>query len=128
MKWMPIMETDWQILVKLKDLINSLWISSNLKTKSFAEIFPEKSYLGDTGNSQAAFANLKHDTPIPPKTVFKRAALDSSKVSSLDCITVMVLKTCEPELLYILVDFFHMCFPDYWKVLSVVVVFKNVGD
>ena len=44
----------------------------------------------------------------------------------------MVLKNCEPELSYILVELFNKClkescFPDCWKVSSVVPVFKNVG-
>ena len=59
--------------------------------------------------------------------------LDSSKASGPDCIPVMVLKNCEPELSYILAKLFNMClkwscFPDCWKVLSVVPVFKNVGE
>ena len=59
--------------------------------------------------------------------------LDSSKVSSPDCIPVVVLKNCEPELSYILTKLFskclkESCFPDCWKVSSVVPVFKNVGE
>ena len=59
--------------------------------------------------------------------------LDSSKVSDPDCIPVVVLKNCEPEVLYIPTELFNMClnescFPDCWKVSSVVPVFKNVGD
>ena len=59
--------------------------------------------------------------------------LDSSKTSGPDCIPVVVLKNCEPELPYILVELFNMClketcFPDCWKVSSVVHVFKNVGE
>ena len=42
--------------------------------------------------------------------------LNSSKASSPPCISVVVLKNCEP------------CFPDCGKVLSVVPVFKNVGE
>ena len=58
--------------------------------------------------------------------------LDSSKVSGPDCILVGVLKNFEPELSYILAKLFIMClkescFPDCWKVSSVVPVFKNVG-
>ena len=42
--------------------------------------------------------------------------LDSSKVSGPDCIPVVGLKNCEPELLYILAELFNMylkefCFP-----------------
>ena len=59
--------------------------------------------------------------------------LDSSKVSGPDCILVVVLKNCEPELSYILAKLLNMClkescFPDCWKVSSVVPVFKNVGE
>ena len=46
---------------------------------------------------------------------------------------MVVLKNCEPELSYILAEFFNMClkescFPDFWKVSFVVPVFKNVGE
>ena len=59
--------------------------------------------------------------------------LDLSKASRPDCIPVVVLKNCEPELSYILVELFdkclkESCFPDCWKVSSVVPVFKNVGE
>ena len=58
--------------------------------------------------------------------------LDSSKASGPDYIPVVVLKNCEPELSYILTKLFNKClkescFPDCWKVSSVVPVFKNVG-
>ena len=58
--------------------------------------------------------------------------LDSSKASGPDCIPVVVLKNCEPELSYILAKLFNKClkescFPGCWKVSSVVPVFKNVG-
>ena len=57
--------------------------------------------------------------------------LSSSKASGPDCIPVVVLKNCETELSYILAELFNMClrescFPDCWKVSSVVSVFKNV--
>ena len=53
---------------------------------------------------------------------------DSPNVSGPDCIPVVVLKNFEPELSYILAEFFNIClketcFPDYWKVTSVVPVF-----
>ena len=46
---------------------------------------------------------------------------------------MVLLKNCEPELSYILAELFNMClkescFPDCWKVSSVVPVFKNVGE
>ena len=59
--------------------------------------------------------------------------LDSSKASGPDCILVVVLKNCEPELSYIPAKLFNICqkescFPDCWKVSSVVPAFKNVGE
>ena len=59
--------------------------------------------------------------------------LDLSKASAPDCIPVVVLKNCEPELSFILAELFNKClkescFPDFWKVSSVVPVFKNVGE
>ena len=59
--------------------------------------------------------------------------LDSSKASGPDCIPVVVLKNCKPELSCILAELFNMClkksyFSDCWTVSSVVAVFKNVGE
>ena len=59
--------------------------------------------------------------------------LDLSKASGPDCILLVVLKNCEPELSYILAELFNKClqeacFADCWKVSSVVPVFKNVGE
>ena len=58
---------------------------------------------------------------------------DLSNASGPGCIPVVVLKNCEPELSYILAELFNKCikescFPDCWKVSSVVPVFKNVGE
>ena len=59
--------------------------------------------------------------------------LDLSKASGPDCIPVVVLKNCEPELSYILAELFNKClkescFPDCWRVSSVVPVFKNIEE
>ena len=59
--------------------------------------------------------------------------LDLSKAFGPDCIPVVVLKNCEPELSFILAELFNKClkesrFPDCWKVSSVFLVFKNVGE
>ena len=59
--------------------------------------------------------------------------LDMSKAPGPDCIPVVVLKNCEPELSYILAELFNKCLkesclPDCWKFSSVVPVFKNVGE
>ena len=58
---------------------------------------------------------------------------DLSKASGPDFIAVVVLKNCEPDLSYIIAELFNKClkescFPDCWKVSSVVPVFKNVGE
>ena len=55
--------------------------------------------------------------------------LDLSKASSPDCIPVVVLNNCKPELSYILSELFNKClkescFPDYWKVSSVVLYLR----
>ena len=75
-----------------------------------------------------------HNISVTPKMVRKVIMnLDLSKASGPDCIPVVVLKNCEPELSYILAELFNKClkkscFPDCWKVSSVVPVFKNVEE
>ena len=59
--------------------------------------------------------------------------LDSSKASDPDCIPVVFIKNCDTELSYILAELFNMClkefcFPDWWKVSSMVPVFMDVGE
>ena len=59
--------------------------------------------------------------------------LDLPKASGPDCISVVVLKNCKPELSYILAELFNKClkescFPDCWRVSSVVPVFKNARE
>ena len=54
-------------------------------------------------------------------------------MSGRDCIPVVVLKNCEPDISYILAELLNMClkescFPDFWKVSSLVLVFNNVGE
>ena len=108
------------------------------KAKLFAENFSVKSNLDDSGISLPVFpsrTNLKlHNVSVTPKMVRKVAMnLDLSKTSGPDCIPVVVLMNCEPKLSYILAELFNKClkescFPDCWKVSSVVPVFKNVGE
>ena len=59
--------------------------------------------------------------------------LDLSKALGPDCIPVVVLKNCEPELFYILAEVFNKClmescFSDSWKISLVVLVLKNVAE
>ena len=112
--------------------------SASDKAKLFARNFSMNSNLDDSGISLPVFpsrTNLKlHNISITPKMVEKVITnLDSSKASGPDCIPVVVLKNCEPELSYILAKLFNNClkessFPDCWKVSSVVPVFKNIGE
>ena len=106
--------------------------SASDKAKLFVSL---NSNLDDSGVSLPVETNLKlHNISVTPKMVIKVAMnLDLSKASGLDCIPVVVLKNCELELSYILAELFskclkESCFPDFWKVSSVVSVFKNVGE
>ena len=115
-----------------------MFSSSSNKAKLFARNFSRNSSLDDSGISLPVFpsrTNLKlHNISVTPKMVKKVIMnLDLSKASGPDCIPVVVLKNCEPKLSYILAKLFNKClkescFPDCWKVSSVVPVFKNVGE
>ena len=111
--------------------------SASDTAKLFAENFSKNSNLDDLGISLPAFpsrTNLKlHNISVTPKMVKKVIMnINFSKASGPDCIPV-VLKNCEQEMSYILVELFNKClkessFPDCWKVSPVVPVFKNVGE
>ena len=115
-----------------------LLLSASDKANLFTENFFKNSNLDDPGISLPAFlsrTNLKlHNISVTPTIVKKISMkLDLSKVSGHECIPVVVLKNCQPELSYILTEFFNKClkescFPDCWKVSSVVPVFKNVEE
>ena len=111
---------------------------ASYKAKLFPENVSKNSNLDDSGSSLRVFPsrnNLKlHNISVTPKMVIEVIMnLDLSNASGPDCITMVVLKNCEPELSYIPAELFNQClkescFPDYWKVSSVVPVFKNVGE
>ena len=111
--------------------------SASDKAKLFAKNFYKNSNLDDSGISLPVFpsrTNLTlHNISITPKMVKSVITnLYSSKASGPDCIPVVALMNCEPERSYILAKLFNKClkescFPDCWKVSSVVPVFKNVG-
>ena len=120
-------------------LFNGLEVLSSTsdKAKLFPENFSLNSNLDDSSVSLLGFpsrTNLKLHIFITPKMVRKVIMnLYLSKASGPDCIPVVDLKNCEPELSYILAELFNKClkescFPDCWKVSSVVPVFKNVGE
>ena len=76
-----------------------------------------------------------HNICVTPHLVKKVVmTLDLSKTSGPDCIPVVVLKNCDPELSYILAKLFKMClketsFPDCCNVSSVLPVFiKNARE
>ena len=104
------------------------------KTKLFAKSFSENSNLDDSGISLPAFpfrSNLKlHNIHVTPKLVKKvMTSLDSLKVSSPDCISVLLLEKCQPELSHMHTSgTLQYVFEDCWKVLSLFPVFKNVGE
>ena len=112
--------------------------SASDKAKLFPENFSKNSNLDDPGISLPVFPSRTHlkqhnisVTPKMVKTVIMN--LDLSKASGPDCIPLVVLKNCEPELSFVLAELFHKClkescFPDCWKVSSVVPVFENVGE
>ena len=59
--------------------------------------------------------------------------LDSSKVAGPDCIPVVLVRNYEPKLSYMLAELLNKfrkqsCFPDSWKLSSLVPVYKNVGE
>ena len=97
-------------------------ISASDKAKLFAKNFSKDSNLDDSCISLPVFpsrTNLKlNSISVTPKVVKKVITnLDSSKTSCPDCIPVVLLKNCEPELSYILADLFNIClkescFPD----------------
>ena len=133
-----------RVLNKVKSaippLFNGLEVLSSAsdKAKLFAENSSMNSNLDYSGISLPVFpsrTNLKpHNISVTPKMVRKVVInLDLSKASGPDCIPVVVLKSCEPELSYVLAELFNKClkgscFPDCWKVSSVVPVFKNVEE
>ena len=109
--------------------------SASDKAKLFAENLSKNFNFDDSDIYLLVFhsrTNLKlHNVSIilkKAKKVIKN--LDSLKASGPDCIPVVVLKKYEPELSYILAELFNLkesCFPDCWKVSSVIPVFKNIG-
>ena len=108
------------------------------KAKLFPENFSNNSNFDDVGISLPVFpsrTNLKlHNISVILKIVKEVIMnLNLSKAPGPDCIPVVALKKFEPELSYILSELCNKylkesCFPDCWKVSSVVVVFKNVGE
>ena len=107
------------------------------KAKLFTENFSRNSNLDDSGIFLPVFpsrTNLKlHNIFLASmvKNVITNVGL--SKASGADFIPLVVLKKCEPEFSYMLVELLNKClkescFPDCSKVLLVDPVFRNVGE
>ena len=79
--------------------------STSDKVKLFTEIFSKNSNLDNSGIYLPGFSSrtdLKVHISVTPKMVKKVIKnLDSSKATGPDCIPVVVLKNCDPELSYI---------------------------
>ena len=112
--------------------------SASDQGKLFAENFSKNYNSNDSRISLPLFpsrTNLKlNNISITPKMVKKLIMnLDLLKASGANCILVVVLKNCKPELSYILVELWNKClkkycFPDCLEVSLVAPVFKNVGE
>ena len=116
------------VLNKCKSAILPLFNSTEVlsstsdKAKLFAENFSKNSNLDNSGISlpvSPSRTNLNlYNICVSPKMVKKVIMnLDLSNVSGPDCISVVVLKNCEPELSHILAELFNKflkesCFPD----------------
>ena len=121
-------------------LINDLEVLSSAsdKAKLFAENFFKNSNLDDSGISLTVFPSRTNlimlNFSVTPKMVKKVIMnLSLSNATGPDCLPVVVLKNCGPELSYILAELLNKCqkescFPDCWNVSSEVLVFKNVGE
>ena len=78
-------------------------------------------------------SNLKLHISITPKMVKKVITNpDSLNTSGPDCISLVLLKNCQPELSYILAEIFNVClkescFPDCWKVSLVALYLRMLG-
>ena len=88
--------------------------SASDKAKLFAKNFYKNSNLDESGISILVFpsiTNLKlHNISVTLKMVKKVITnLDLSNASGSDCIPVVVLTNCEPELSYILAELFNKC-------------------
>ena len=87
--------------------------SASDKEKLFGETFSKNSNLDDLGMSLPVFpsrTNLKlHNFSVTAKMVHNKFImnLDLSQAPGPDCIPVVVLKNCEPELSYILAELFN---------------------
>ena len=103
----------WRIANSVLNKSKLLYLLYFSAIQSLAEKFSMNCNLDDSAISLPVFSsrsNLKlHNISITPKIVRKVVMdLDLSKASGPDCIPVVVLKHCEPELSYILAELFNI--------------------
>ena len=114
-------------------LFNNLEVLSSAfdKAKLFPENFSRDSNLHDSVSLYLCRTNVKlHNISVTPKMVNKVIMnLDLSKASGPDCVPLVALKNCEPELLSIFAELLRkLVFQIVESFLQVVPVFKNVGE
>ena len=107
--------------------------SQKIGSRDFCRI--SNSVLNKGKSAIPSKTNLKlHNIYVTPKMVKKVIInLDLSQASDPDCIPVLALKNCESGLFFILAELLNKClkessFPDCWKISSVILVIKNVGE
>ena len=131
-------QIEYIVLTKGKSAIPPLFngqdvlSSASDKTKFFANFFSKNFNLDDSGISLSVLpsrTNLKlHNISVSSKIVKKViTTLNSSNVFGPNCVPVVLLKNCKPELSYILAELFNIglkesCFPDCWNFSLVVPV------
>ena len=110
-------------------------LSASNKAKLSAKNFSKNSNLDDSGLSLPGLPSRTNLILQNTTKIFKKVITnpDLSKASGPDCIPVVVLNNCEPELSYILAELLikflkESYFPDCWKVALVIPVFKNVRE
>ena len=119
------LRTFGKLLIVFSTKVNLLYLLYSTNQRCFFLHLIKQNYLLKTFLiSLPVFfsrTNLKvHNISITPKIIKKVVMnLDSSKASGPDCIPVVFLQNCEPELSYILAEIFNMClkescFPDCW--------------
>ena len=82
-----------------------------IKQKFLLKTFLRTQNSGISSSAFPSSTNLKlHNAPVMPKLVKKvMTDLDLSKAFGPDCIPVVILKDCEPELPCIPAELFNMC-------------------
>ena len=120
------------------NLLYRLYSSTSDKAKQFSENIFKNPDLDDSGFSLPIFSsstNLKlQKISVTLKMVKKVITnFDLSKATGLDFISVVVLENCASQLSYMLAELFNIClkescFPNCWKVSSVIPVLKNVRE